>query len=635
MITSWFIENFLAASVLTLVILTVQRGLRSRPALKHALWLLVLVKLVTPPVYNWPWAIEVTSPQESKVVAENVKTEEKAEDNRWEPEQNEMTSISGSESALPVFDSPAPIDRTFLQPSDSQKNFTLFENPLNSKTSKENVGIDGEPQRMASETVFENSPRQLWFVWGLGIWIAGTVLFVLIQSTRIVRTMLLLRNLSPVPESLENKLEDDARRLGVKCPDIVAVAGIKTPLIWAVGRARLLWPLELALESSEWNEMKRWRGVLIHELAHLHRRDHWVGWLELLAGLVWWWNPFFWIARRQLRENAELACDAWVVDCLPEERRNYAETLLEVCQLKSRSVMPWPVVGASLRDRRSLERRLEMILKDHVTLRIPKLGVMAVLVLAVMALPGWSQNKKTDDPVVSKTKSNPLVVQHKPVLASVVVKALKSPVVVDALEPQSSKKRRANQQGVRRLEKQIADLQKQLRNLKSGKISKSSQRTAGDTLSKNLDQSRPWNLKRNIAAKNSIAQSYYLLRGGPVLRSGKSYVVESQTFSRVKYRLPKDAKKAKAVTDFVKAMFGEDGDKKKTHSIESGDDNTLTVMASSAVQSQISTIIQMAFGDSNSSNLSWRVAPPSAAAFYNRLNHKKDAPKPKKGSKKR
>ncbi len=27
---------------------------------------------------------------------------------------------------------------------------------------------------------------------------------------------------------------------------------------------------------------------------HLRRRDHWVGWLLLAAGCVWWWHPLFW-----------------------------------------------------------------------------------------------------------------------------------------------------------------------------------------------------------------------------------------------------------------------------------------------------------------------------------------------------
>jgi len=77
-------------------------------------------------------------------------------------------------------------------------------------------------------------------------------------------------------------------------------------MVWGLGRAQLLWPARL-LEGmpAGWQ-----RAVLAHELAHLKRRDHWVGWLQLAAACLWWWYPLFWYVRGQLRREAELACDA-------------------------------------------------------------------------------------------------------------------------------------------------------------------------------------------------------------------------------------------------------------------------------------------------------------------------------------
>src|SRR4051812_44925174 len=50
------LANALAAAVLALPALLISRS-RRRPALAHALWLLVLLKLVTPPLFNVtpPW----------------------------------------------------------------------------------------------------------------------------------------------------------------------------------------------------------------------------------------------------------------------------------------------------------------------------------------------------------------------------------------------------------------------------------------------------------------------------------------------------------------------------------------------------------------------------------------------------
>jgi len=40
-------------------------------------------------------------------------------------------------------------------------------------------------------------------------------------------------------------------------------------------------------------DVVRSRGIIAHELAHMHRRDHWITWLELGASIPWWWNPLF------------------------------------------------------------------------------------------------------------------------------------------------------------------------------------------------------------------------------------------------------------------------------------------------------------------------------------------------------
>jgi beta-lactamase regulating signal transducer with metallopeptidase domain len=50
-----------------------------------------------------------------------------------------------------------------------------------------------------------------------------------------------------------------------------------SPLLWCVGRSRLVWPNTLTDEDA----INRSRGIITHELAHVRRRDHWVAWLFL------------------------------------------------------------------------------------------------------------------------------------------------------------------------------------------------------------------------------------------------------------------------------------------------------------------------------------------------------------------
>ena len=140
-------------------------------------------------------------------------------------------------------------------------------------------------------------------------------------------------------------------------------------------------------------EVAHSRGVIAHELAHIRRGDHYLAWLELVAGLVWWWNPLFWFVRRRLRESAELACDAIALSVCNDSRRSYAELLLA---LSSGSKSPFlaPVLAIGATSTASFERRLSMILSDRVSGRVPAWGLAAAALLALVSLPGWSVAQK-------------------------------------------------------------------------------------------------------------------------------------------------------------------------------------------------------------------------------------------------
>src|SRR5215469_3273156 len=55
MMLIWFAETTLVATVLTAFALLASRWFELRPVVRHALWLVVLLKLVAPPIVSWPW----------------------------------------------------------------------------------------------------------------------------------------------------------------------------------------------------------------------------------------------------------------------------------------------------------------------------------------------------------------------------------------------------------------------------------------------------------------------------------------------------------------------------------------------------------------------------------------------------
>ena len=192
----------------------------------------------------------------------------------------------------------------------------------------------------------------------------------------------------PAPDDLIDEADRIGRWLGVTVPEFWLSTTWARRLLWCLGRPQLLLPARLVKTLP----LDRWRGILTHELAHLRRGDHWVCRLELAAGLIWWWNPFTGSTRARLDAEAELACDAWVVWALPKDRLTYAEVLFDICSTLSLAKPLAPTLGVA-GSGRFFERRLTMILHDHVPCRLSPLGLLGACLLVLFALPSWSAAK--------------------------------------------------------------------------------------------------------------------------------------------------------------------------------------------------------------------------------------------------
>src|SRR5947207_824368 len=54
----WLIQNTVLTAILALAVALLCRWKRIGPALRHALWVLVLLRLLVPPgLVNWPWPL--------------------------------------------------------------------------------------------------------------------------------------------------------------------------------------------------------------------------------------------------------------------------------------------------------------------------------------------------------------------------------------------------------------------------------------------------------------------------------------------------------------------------------------------------------------------------------------------------
>ncbi len=333
--------NAVLATLLALVAAVVGRIVR-RPALGRALWLLVLLKLVTPPFVPLPVPWPERTPE---AIPAPVPT----------PEQVALYSpvtLGGPvvlEGALP---------------------------------------LDDETGTPSQEVAAAPPPSGLALAWQhviLALWLAGALFWWGLTVSRHARFRWLLRYAVAADGLTQARAQQLAQRLGLRrCPPVLLLPAPVPPMLWAVlGTPRVLLPAELWQRLSEAQR----DTLLAHELAHLRRGDAWVRRLELLALGLYWWHPVAWWCRRALAEAEEQCCDAWVVWALPGAAEAYAAALVETVAFLSRGRRALPAGASGIGHLPSLKRRLQMIVRESPPRQLSRVGVLAVCALGAVLLP--------------------------------------------------------------------------------------------------------------------------------------------------------------------------------------------------------------------------------------------------------
>jgi beta-lactamase regulating signal transducer with metallopeptidase domain len=160
------------------------------------------------------------------------------------------------------------------------------------------------------------------------IWAAGAMLVLARLLLGTLRMRRITRNAERLIDYQWSMLTNRMRgQLDIR--DHVAIyvsAEVAMPMTWGVLIPVIVLPPESYAWSGEWR-----RVVLLHELAHIKRRDCLTQMLAHLACALYWFNPLVWVAARQLSIERELACD----DCVLEVgtwASDYANYLVEIAQ---------------------------------------------------------------------------------------------------------------------------------------------------------------------------------------------------------------------------------------------------------------------------------------------------------------
>ena len=315
------------------ILATIVSARFKQPQVAHILWLLVMVKLITPPLI----AVPISFP-------------------------GMQAQVSYTPSAEPTATMPAAATRSSI------------------------VAAVGETTFVADPPAPKAAAGELMMVWLARLWLFGTCGIVgwsLIRVRRFDR--LLKQNLQAAPPHVQQVARRLSRQLGLKhSPSLSVTTAQISPMVWWIGgTVRVVLPQSLLKQLQP----EQWQWVIAHELAHVRRRDYLVRWLEWAACVCCWWNPIAWWAQRNLRATEEACCDELVLRSFNPGSHAYAQSIMNAIETLVCPAARPPAMASEINSGGFLERRIEMILSNSSAAKPTSLLHFGFAALALLCIP--------------------------------------------------------------------------------------------------------------------------------------------------------------------------------------------------------------------------------------------------------
>ena len=349
----------------------------TNPHVASFVWLVVLAKLVTPPLFALPLTLG------------------ELRDERRELRDDGRAAGVSLRVSHPAMVEAVPVEAPKPDPAPA---IPSFETPIVAHDIPSTAGLDPvEARRPALPTTRPETPSRALaeppvpipavvkaqphvadlepgFDWSLElsryeipgyvaiVWLAGTLIVGTVTLVRIRRFGRLLSRVAVSDDEVTRVIVRVAVRLGLKrCPPVRVVPGNLGPLVWAGAL-----PPVVIVPRPLWNTVgdEERETLLAHELAHVVRRDHWVRRFEAVVLALFWWLPTAWFAIRQRESAAESCCDAIVLATFPERPQAYAEALFHAVSVHSTGRVA--VLASGLGRTSELKERLAMILHNRI-----------------------------------------------------------------------------------------------------------------------------------------------------------------------------------------------------------------------------------------------------------------------------
>lgn len=381
----WVINTTIMASILVVLILGVKTLLRNKltPRWHYLLWMILVVRLLL------PW-----SPESSYSIYSILS-------NSYAAVSSIPTQSNVSLKHVGIHETTnAPGDKVFLNNGQS------VHRTLQTTMKETNKGTSNTDTTNAENL---NVKPISFYTIALYIWLAGVFIlsFITYKVNRRLcnftkeQTVILDNRILGIFESCKKSMS-----LQKNIP-LLSMERISSPTVLGFVHPRLFLSKVLINEFNE----PQLRHIFFHELAHIKRKDIGINWIMHCLLILNWFNPILWFAYYRMREDQELACDAYALSFMEEEEKiQYGLTIISLLEHYS-NYFQAPNLANLSRNKHTLKRRMIMIKKfQKKSYRWSTLGVFSIIAVASLTLLNAhaddSNGKKIELPHTIENKMN-------------------------------------------------------------------------------------------------------------------------------------------------------------------------------------------------------------------------------------
>ena len=244
----------------------------------------------------------------------------------------------------PVVSQSVGTETTWIEPSDDAE--VAHRLPITPAPSSVIVGeIQDTPGAPPSEPTTTNAgapSRRARFPWLWAVWFGGCLVTLTPLTIGLWQASRLRRRATAARGTAWSVLLDEARsELDVRTTvQLLFCSKTTAPMTFGAWNPVILLPRD----ADAWPEQRQ-RLALLHELAHIRRRDWLVQMIGQVVCALYWFNPLVWRAASRMRVEREQACDDVVLraGCKP---KFYAEELLTMAARTAPA--PWNAASLAI-----------------------------------------------------------------------------------------------------------------------------------------------------------------------------------------------------------------------------------------------------------------------------------------------